>query len=425
MTNAFQRGLILYEQSRFDLAEREFRNALIETPDVAFPHAMLALCLSQRDHDEEALHEAGEAVRIEPDWAFGHYVRGQVLCGMRRLKEAEAVLREAITLDPYHVHSFGVLAQVFLGARRWNDALEAADHGLSLDPENSLCINVRAMALTQLGRKSEAAETLGSALAGDPENAFTHANQGWTLLHQEDHVRALEHFREALRIDPNLEWARLGIVEALKARHLIYRWMLRFFLWIGRQSTAAQWLLILGFVFGRRILAAVATARPGLAPVIIPILLLSFAFLILTWISSPLFNFLLRLNRFGRLALSSEQRIASSWIGICFLIATSFFVADLVHPTHLTDAGMCYFGLMLFPLAVTFERVPASNRRLMSVYTGGLALLGLPYLSLVLLGNASPWRDVPRALEFFQYFIYGAMIATWLPAMLGLRTDHQ
>ena len=108
------------------------------------------------------------------------------------------------------------------------------------------------MALVQLGRKDEADHTLGSALANDPENALTHANQGWAFLHRGDHERALEHFREALRIDPELDWARIGIVEALKARYLIYRFMLRFFLWMSRKGTAARWVILLGFVFGRR-----------------------------------------------------------------------------------------------------------------------------------------------------------------------------
>ena len=182
------------------------------------------------------------------------------------------------------------------------------------------------MALVQLGRKDEAAATLGSALADDPENALTHANQGWALLHRGDHARALEHFREALRIDPELEWARAGIVEALKARHLIYRLMLRFFLWMGRQSRVAQWVVILGFVFGRKILADLRAVPSGWRRSSCPMLALSFAFLLLTWISSPLFNLLLRFNRFGRLALSREQRIESSWIGGCFLLAALFFV---------------------------------------------------------------------------------------------------
>ena len=67
-----------------------------------------------------------------------------------------------------------------------------------------------------------------------------------------------------------------------------------------------------------------------------PVLVLSFAFLMLTWISSPLFNLLLRFNRFGRLALSRDQRIASSWIGGCFVLAAVSFVVYLVRPSERT-----------------------------------------------------------------------------------------
>jgi len=64
------------------------------------------------------------------------------------------------------------------------------------------------MALVKLGRREAAAATIGAALAKDPQNAHTHANQGWALLHHGDHARRLEHFREALRLDPELDWAR-------------------------------------------------------------------------------------------------------------------------------------------------------------------------------------------------------------------------
>ena len=55
------------------------------------------------------------------------------------------------------------------------------------------------------------------ALGRNPENAHTNANQGWSLLHGGQPGKALEHFREALRLDPDLEFARAGMVEALKA----------------------------------------------------------------------------------------------------------------------------------------------------------------------------------------------------------------
>ena len=331
MSTAFQRGIVLFNQNRYDLADREFRQELAESPDNA-QRARLPRALPGPARPERRSPARGR--RGDPPRSRAR--RSATTCGasssadQERLKEAEAAAQEAIRLDPDNANYLGLLASIEMGRRRWAAALEAADRGLALDPEHAQCTNLRAMALVQLGRKDEARETLGSALANDPENALTHANQGWALLHRGDHQQALEHFREALRIDPELDWARAGIVEALKARHLIYRLMLRFFLWIGRQARVAQWVIILGFVFGPRILARIARANPALEPFIFPVIVLIFAFVMLTWIASPLFNFLLRFNRFGRLALSRDQRVASSWIGGCFLLAVVCFVAYLV-----------------------------------------------------------------------------------------------
>jgi tetratricopeptide (TPR) repeat protein len=195
-----------------------------------------------------------------------------------------------------------------------------------------------------------------------PKNALAHANQGWALLHRGEYQQALEHFREALRIDPELEWARAGIVEALKAHHLVYRLMLQFFLWIGRQATVAQWLIIVGFLVGPRILARLARANPALAPYLFPLIALIFAFVLLTWIASPLFSFFLRFNRFGRLALSDEERVASSWIGGCFFLAVAWFAVAMVSSSPRAVLGTGYFGFLLLPLAVTFGRPRGTSR---------------------------------------------------------------
>ena len=149
-----------------------------------------------------------------------------------------------------------------------------------------------------------------------------------------------------------------------------------------------------------------------------PVLVLSFAFLMLTWISSPLFNLLLRFNRFGRLALSRDQRIASSWIGGCFVLAAMSFVVYLVRPTTRTFLAVAYFGLLLLPLAVTFGRPPGKPRRLMAAYTAVLVGMGLPMLSLIVLDRAAPWTDVALAFKLFEYFVYGAILSTWIPAFL-------
>src|SRR4051794_14198061 len=79
---SFQRGMLLYEQGRYDEADREFRPALAGEPGNASAHAMLALCLVRRkDKDPrgpadalaEATAEAGQAIGVAPFDPFGHY----------------------------------------------------------------------------------------------------------------------------------------------------------------------------------------------------------------------------------------------------------------------------------------------------------------------------------------------------------------
>jgi Tfp pilus assembly protein PilF len=417
MSPIHQRGIILLQQGRYDLADREFRQDLAQDPDNPLSHAYLSMCLNRSDKNDEALREADEAVRCAPDLAFCHYVRGCALQGKKRLPEAEAAIAESIRLDPDDADYPALLAAIEMDRRDWNAALEAANRGLALDPEHNTCLNLRAMALVQLGRKAEAAKTLGTALADDPDNALTHANQGWALLHQGDHARALEHFREALRIEPELEWARIGIVESLKARFWIYRVMLGFFLWMGRQSRVAQWVVIIGFVAGRQILDVIQKQRPELAPLITPILILSFTFLLLTWISSPLFNITLRFNRFGRLALSDEQRVQSNWIGACFFLAAGSLAAYLVTGFDLALLAMGYFGFLLFPLSVTFRLVAGKPRWLGVAYTAAVALVGGSVLAMVVL-------RIPRLFglgfdSLIPLFVIGCVLSTWLGAFVG------
>ena len=70
---------------------------------------------------------------------------------------------------------------------------------------------------------------------------------------------------------------------------------------------------------GYQVLRSIAQGNPTLAPWIAPLLIAYVVFAVMTWVASPLFDLMLRLNRFGRLALSREQIITSNWVGLCVL----------------------------------------------------------------------------------------------------------
>ena len=69
-----------------------------------------------------------------------------------------------------------------------------------------------------MGHTEASVQELRNTLSLDAEDATSHANLGWTLLHQGNLKKAEEHFREALRLDPELELARLGAIETLKSK---------------------------------------------------------------------------------------------------------------------------------------------------------------------------------------------------------------
>jgi tetratricopeptide (TPR) repeat protein len=421
MTAHYDRALLLYQQSRYDLAEQELRQALTNEPDDALAHALLALCLCGQKDYAAATREAEEAIHLGPNVSFAHYALAYTLYHRDRLKEAEAAIEQALELAPWDADYYSLLASIRFDQRRWPAALEAAERGLELDAEHAGCTNLRAMALVKLGRRAEAGATIDDALRRDPENALTHANQGWTLLEQGQPDKALEHFREALRLDADLQWAREGIVEALKARHWLYRQMLRYFLWMGRLSRRGQWGVVLGLLIAQQVL----TSR-AIPPALVPLGTILFwgliVFMYLTWTADPLFNLLLRLNRFGRLALSREKTRASNWVGGClFLALIALGVGILRDDWRFVLTGLA-LGCLVIPITGAFKCRAGLPRIIMILCTALLATFAAGGIGILFFGKHLPrntWDDALAASRLLMgMFFWGVFGSTWLINLL-------
>jgi len=422
----FQRGSLLYQQGRYQQAEEEFRKELAEDPDSAIAHALLAETLCELEKFKEASEEAGQAVALEPDADWAHAAMARVQWKREHVREAQASAEEAVRLDPEEPGNHVLLGYIHADVKRWKDALACAERGLAVDAQHTGAANLRAMALVKLGRKKEADETLDAALMRDPEDALTHANRGWALLERGKPKDAMEHFREALRLNPELEWARAGIVEALKARTIIYRPFLAYFMWIGKLRGNAAWAFLIGFFVLGRVLRALARSNPAWAPYVQPVLAVYIAFLISTWLAQPLFNLMLRLHPFGRLALSREQITASNWIGASFFLAMISLGVYFFWPADpaVSDMGLVgaiCFGFILFPLTGIFACPEGWPRRVMILLTLALFATGVTHAVLVIL--KPPGVVWFRIYEGSQWvFILGCVLSTWLiNALVAVR----
>ena len=421
MNPNLQRAILLAQQGRHAQAITELRQSLAAEPHDPYAHALLGLCLAKLQKFQDATAEAEQAIHFSPDFPFAHYAHASILHDRHRNDEALAAINEALRLDSADADYLALLANIYVAEKRWRDALEAAERGLQLDSEHIACTNLRAIALVKLGRKAEAGATIDAALSRNPDNAITHANQGWTLLQRGDHKKALEHFREALRLDPQNEWARSGIVEALKARNFVYAFMLRYFFWMSRFRGRTQWLIVLGGYFGNQMLRGLAASNPGLAPWVLPIRILYAVFALMTWLADPFFNLLLRLNRFGRLALSHEQTVAANCLGTCIFLAliglAGWIAFDSGGPWLFAAA---VFGILAVPVSGIFKCSEGWPRNAMAIYSAVLALIGVAGLVCFAFGAMHPHRghSDDAGWIFFGIFLLGAVGSTWVANIL-------
>ena len=384
--STLDRALLLLQQRRFDLAEQELRQVLAADPDYFPAHAWLSLTLLEMKRYAEAESEAEQAIHLAPDHPYGYFVLSRVFHQQDKLRQAEKAIAEAIRLNPQEANYFAVLAGIFASQQQWEKVLQATEQGLALDAEHIGCGNLRAMALNKLGRRQESVGALDAALYRDPENPLTHANQGWIALEQNEHQKAMTHFREALRLNPELNWARAGILEALKARNPLYRWLLQYFFWMSRMGPQLRWMVILGGYFGYQIVRGIANNYPQVAPYLLPLMLLYVLFVYLTWTGQTLFNLLLRLDPFGRLVLSPRQLQVSNIVGVMLLVAVLGVGGGFLLGIELGIVIGVVLALMVIPVAHTLTREPGRNRMILLAYTAALALLALLALGALVVG---------------------------------------
>src|SRR5688500_11243728 len=100
MSPHLQRAYLLYDQRRYELAEKEVGQALLAEPNNARSLALLALCLLEQEKFTEATQRAQEAVGNAPDESFSHYTLSRVWIERNFLDQALTEIQAALAIDP-------------------------------------------------------------------------------------------------------------------------------------------------------------------------------------------------------------------------------------------------------------------------------------------------------------------------------------
>jgi tetratricopeptide (TPR) repeat protein len=363
---SLERALALAEVGRVDSAVAILRRLLAEGHDDPDLLATLALLLSDAGLRKEALEAADRALAGDPDSVLAHMGRAHALLGLERKDEALAAANEAVRLAPWDEDTHQFVAVIHASKGEWAEARAAAERALAIEPESRVALGIRASALAFASEDGAWQEAAKKTLATAPHDAVAHTLTGVAHLYGGGERDAVEHFREALRLDPGDEAAQAGLAEAMKAAHPLFRPMFRFFLWQERVGTGP---IIAGWLVGGFVVRGIWHGVGGVAGAVA--LGVWLGFLALTWMAVPIANLVLRTSRVGRTILPDEQKRSSTLFAL--LVAGAVVSVPLIF----VNGGFTEVAFVMVFLAFaagSTHDLPAGRRQLVNRAIAGVAL---------------------------------------------------
>lgn len=422
LRKARERASILMELGDLVRARTELTNILAARPDDAEAHAEMAVCFSRFGNDKKAVEHSEKVLALAPDWEHAHYIHAFVLYRSGRNRLACLSIDRAIELYPEYSEYWALKSDIKLSSSRATydkrAALKCADQGLEFDPQDVHCHYARAYALKSLGEKAAAKEELELCLGLAPNDASLHKLHASMMLDGRNFDGALDSYREALRLNPESESARAGLISALRAKNRLYRFLL-FIMDPGGVAKGGTIIGIIASVYGfafllklnNPLLNSILNALIG--PFFLGVLLLTgFIFT-----ADELFNFLLLVDKTTRSQLTTSEK-NSAIMTFSIIAATACMVAYAVAAQNVVWhfwAGIT--AMSVFTAKLVFDFEPGLARKFMYYYFGlNLFCVATTILQISFGESWSKSLQIPDPVQYVLFFSAFAG-AIFLPMM--------
>ncbi|MEN8783661.1 MAG: tetratricopeptide repeat protein [Akkermansiaceae bacterium] len=408
---SIEKAISLRNIHRYDDALAELHLLLAQDPENAFVHFQIALTYSAMpEGDEKALEAINGALGIEPTDPDYLSTKALILVDLDRDKEALKVADEALVFDP-DSYQWYARASALSGLRKWKDAKEACDKALEIDPDYNSALNLKNVLSRVQGDLDSADRGTMEQLSRNAENPVALSNAGWTQLQRGERAKAEELFREALRIQPNNEYARSGLVEAFKSRSLFYRLYLKWVFMIQRMEGKSQWVLFIGLYLGYRLgRELLAKVHPLLG---VAMVVLYFGFCFGSFLAPGIGSGLLLKDRFARLALSTREKWDGLLVSVLFIGGVLLAIIGLIAGLNFVT----YLGSGMLIAAIPASLVVRNLSKQGQLVFGGIALF-------VVFGALHSWYEFATTGEVISgvgaFSLLAAMLSTWLTSSESL-----
>ncbi len=405
---------MLRGHSRYEDAIEFFNQAITAQPDSADAYAEKALCEYHLDKTREAKASIDRAISLDPEEAFPYAIKALILIELNRARDACAMAKKAISMEAENATFRRILGQCYFAMEKYDKAEHWIRRALAADPDDEVATNLLTALLRQQNRMDENQQHMDRLLERNPENAFTHFNAGYTALQSEQYEKAEEHFRESLRLDPNFDEARKGLLQSFRARSRSYRLFLRYCFFMQRLSGGAQWALIIGLIIAVRVgRSLLATIHPSLS---IMLLAAWWIFIFWSFIAGGFSNLMVMADSSARYALKKWDIIEGITVGGFFLVGLLFAVCAMLFSVPIflpiglgfaaftLPVSLCYdndskLGIGLFATVGVLTLIAGISIGVMNIFVPDGKVFAPVLVIMLLLCVLSTWLSEVKALR--------------------------
>jgi len=214
-------GALYAQRGAMVCAIPSFQEALRLQPDSQEARYNLALAWIRSGQPAKAREELQTLIQQNPQFAGAHLALGALLEGAGKLDAAESEYDAAIRADAHFYVTYLNLAQLLDAQGKYPAAISHLEEALALNPPQDVADQLEAsLAKTyaESGDLDKAQEVLGKLVAAYPNSAGAHLNMGTVQAQkrsQAGYIAAVKEYREALRLDPHRDDARLALARVL------------------------------------------------------------------------------------------------------------------------------------------------------------------------------------------------------------------
>lgn len=386
-----QRIEFLIRTHKLEEAQKRIGEMLPQYPDEGVLYQLQSRIEVEKDNYNRALELINTSIGLEPDDADNFYYKSRILYLKKNFVEAMKSIDAALNIDPAEPYYCGQKALLLYQKEKRQEAIQWAKKGLVTNPDNELCANVLSMVLGSTGDTLGAEAVLGQRLEQNPEDAFTHANMGYNFIRKGNMQQAKVHFKEALVLDPEFQYAKDGMIDAIKGSNPLYRTIINYAVWMEQKTSKNQWLIIIGLIVVVRFL---------------PFLLVPYLiFVAYIWLAPPIAHAVLYYDTYGRYLMDTQSRSISIAINCLLPIALiAAIFGFIVSGTYFTLAVAALFAAV--PVYGLVSRERPFNQLMLTLFAAAFLVYGI-------LSALPMFADMQQSLGFMPIIVI-AVIYTWV-----------